>query len=67
MFNEDDSEVVLIDYQMMSLLHPARDLWYFMAIGTDADFRQGNSEAELFIYDSLVEIFLIQFGGHFIL
>ncbi len=34
MFSEDDSEVVLLDYQLSALLHPAKDLWYFLSLAT---------------------------------
>jgi aminoglycoside phosphotransferase (APT) family kinase protein len=35
MFSETDDEVAFIDFQMMSLSHPARDIWYFLAVNTD--------------------------------
>jgi hypothetical protein len=25
---------------MMALLHPSKDLWYFLSIATDAEFRR---------------------------
>ncbi len=40
MFSEDESQVTLLDYQLMALLHPAKDLWYFLSVATDADFRR---------------------------
>jgi len=39
MFTEDGRQTVLLDFQLMCLMHPARDLWYFLAVATDADFR----------------------------
>ena len=34
MFSEDESEVVLLDYQLSAILHPAKDLWYFLSLAT---------------------------------
>jgi aminoglycoside phosphotransferase (APT) family kinase protein len=42
MFSEDESSVTLLDYQLMGLLHPAKDLWYFLAATTDAEFRRAH-------------------------
>ena len=42
MFSDDESRVVLLDYQLMGILHPAKDLWYFLAATTDADFRNAH-------------------------
>ncbi|XP_047138395.1 uncharacterized protein LOC105848773 [Hydra vulgaris] len=40
LFNEDESYVTLIDYQMMSFYHPALDIWYMLSISTDREFRK---------------------------
>ncbi|XP_065656068.1 uncharacterized protein LOC136081805 [Hydra vulgaris] len=39
-FNEDESYVTLIDYQMMSFYHPALDIWYMLSVSTDREFRK---------------------------
>jgi aminoglycoside phosphotransferase (APT) family kinase protein len=35
MFEESEDSATLIDFQMITLGHPARDLWYLLAINTD--------------------------------
>ena len=42
MFSEDETQVMLLDYQIMVRLHPARDIWYFLAATTDAEFRKAH-------------------------
>ena len=39
MFSEDETQVMLLDYQIMVRLHPARDIWYFLSAASDAEFR----------------------------
>ena len=34
MFSEDESQVVLLDYQIMALAHPAKDIWYFLSVAS---------------------------------
>ena len=50
MFSEDESEVVLLDFQLMGLFHPAKDLWYFLSLATDADFRKAHLQDLLMDY-----------------
>ena len=42
MFSKDETQVTLLDYQIMVRLHPARDIWYFLAAITDAEFRKAH-------------------------
>jgi thiamine kinase-like enzyme len=35
MFEESEDSATLIDFQMISLAHPARDLWYLLSVNTD--------------------------------
>ncbi len=35
LFTEDDESVTLIDFQMLGRVHPALDLWYFLAVNSD--------------------------------
>ena len=58
MFSEDESEVVLLDYQLMGLFHPARDLWYFLSLATDADFRRAHLQDLLKDYFQVFNTYL---------
>ena len=40
LFSEDETKVTLLDFQLMTILHPARDIWYFLAGTSDAEFRR---------------------------
>ena len=58
MFSEDESEVVLLDFQLMGLCHPARDLWYFLSLATDADFRRAHLQQMLKDYFEVFSTYL---------
>jgi len=63
MFTEDGQQAVLLDFQAMTLLHPARNLWFFLAVGTDADFRLLLCIIYL-ISTNLVKLTFIGLGKH---
>lgn len=35
LMTKDEDQVAFIDYQMLSLLHPALDIWYLLTVNTD--------------------------------
>ena len=47
MFSEADDHVTLIDFQMIGLSHPARDLWYLLATSTDKVCIEPNEHLEV--------------------
>ena len=54
MFSEDESQVVLLDYQVMSLAHPAKDIWYFLSVAS-GDFLLESGHCNLLSIISLIE------------
>lgn len=50
MFSEDETKVTLLDFQLMTILHPARDIWYFLAGTSDAEFRKAHLNDLVKIY-----------------
>ncbi len=39
MFSEDESQVVLLDFQVIALAHPAKDIWYFLSVATGKSYQ----------------------------
>ena len=47
-----------MDFQVLTMGHPARDLWYFLQMGTDPDFRSRHLETVLEEYYSVFSSYL---------
>ena len=50
MFSKDETKVTFLDFQVLVLLHPARDIWYFLAGTSDAEFRKAHLSQLLLAY-----------------
>ena len=50
--------VKLLDFQLLAIGHPARDLWYFLQMGTDPGFRSKHLETVLEQYYAVFSSYL---------
>lgn len=62
MFTQDETKVTFLDYQIMQILHPSRDIWYFLAGATDADFRREHLQGLLRDYFQVLQAYLVDLG-----
>ncbi|XP_040564660.1 uncharacterized protein [Lepeophtheirus salmonis] len=44
LYRPSDNHVIMIDYQLMQVSHPAKDFWYFVYTCTDKDWRERHLE-----------------------
>ena len=62
MFSQDETKVTFLDFQIMQILHPARDIWYFLAGATDGDFRREHLHDLLQDYFQVFQVYLVESG-----
>jgi len=62
MFSEDETKVTFLDFQLMQVDHPARDIWHFLAGTTDADFRRQHLQGLLRDYFDVLQTYLVASG-----
>lgn len=62
MFSQDETKVTFLDFQIMQILHPARDIWYFLAGATDGDFRREHLHDLLKDYFQVFQVYLVESG-----
>ncbi len=62
LFSEDNLKACMVDFQMLSIGHPARDIWYFFYICSDSTWRKEHLGQALESYFNTFRIYL-DLGG----